>query len=115
VYLSRKAVAVHPDGGYQVESQKSEVRQVVPVERFAPEVGVDQAQTPEKPLSKGIIFEVREKDTPGVADYDVADLSAPFNEEPDLAIDRRGEGGEGTGRFGGDYLVAADPAPVEPF
>ena len=103
------------DGHNQVEAEEGEIGQVVVSERLTLQVGVDEAQPPEKPLPQGKVFQFRDVYLPFIAHDHVFDNADPADQDADLpaavtrSLDQR------PGDIGGDDFVVRNPAPVETF
>ena len=109
----RKSVGQDADRPYQVETEESEVRQVVLRQRLVLEVRV---QTPDaaKFLSPELErVEIGNDDLPVGPDDHGADGPAPIDEQADLARDLAGDFGQGAGQFRGDESGRRELPPVE--
>ena len=101
--------------GDEVEPEERQVGQVVTGEGLAPEMGMDEAQTPEELAAEGKVGEFRDKDAPLVADDDILHGAGAADEDPDLATGLLGKFGHPPGQFIADHLLHRDAAAVEPF
>ena len=108
----RQALFVEPDGNHEIEAEQREVGEIVPRERLALQVRVDEAEAPESRLAGPQAPEFREEDRPRIANHHVLDLPFPVHEDADLATGLVGQLGQVAGQLGGRDLVRRNPAAV---
>ena len=112
LHPSGEAALQHLDHGDQIEAQEREVVEVVPGQRLAFEMRVDQAQAAEAADAAAQAADVGKGQAVGVAHDDVADGPLAAEQHADLAVELAGDFGEVPGELGGDHLTGVDPAAV---
>src|SRR5262249_49362325 len=109
------AAALDADGGDQVEPEERQIGEVVLCERLTAKVRVDQSQAPEAAARGAQTAHVRQHELGGVAYENVLDLSAPVDEDADLARNFRRDLAEERRELGPDDVGGRHPTPVDAF
>ena len=87
VQLARPARGVDGDRRYSIEPQQREVGEVVPGQRLAAQVGVDEPKAAEPARSAAHTADVGQHDLRRIADEHVLDRAAPIDQHADLAVE----------------------------
>ncbi len=87
-YLVRQIIP-DPDRRDDVQSQKGKVRQVVLIQWFIPEMGMNESEPPESLSSEGMIGKFGDKDPLCISYNDMRDITGPRNQNANLTADLR--------------------------
>jgi hypothetical protein len=98
--FARISIFTYQDHGDQVEPQQGKVVQVVLSDRFAAQMGVDQAKPAKPARASPKSPDVRKLEVGGVPENNVADEAVARQEDADLASKFRGKRAEIFGEFG---------------
>jgi len=111
--ITGKAVLSRFQGTDQIETQESQVRQVVCGELFTGQVGVDQAKPPKTAGGGAKTVQGRDQDVVVRPYDDVRDFPPAGHKKTDLTVDLTGEFRQRPGQFMGEDLLRRDAPPVE--
>jgi hypothetical protein len=111
----QSVVWIDVDRNHQIESQQSEVSEVVLSQAFAAQMRVQAAQSAEAIDGDADTFEVRKLDAPVISNHHIFDVTTAIDERADLSPRFVREFGQLAREFGCQYLVWRDPPGVELF
>ena len=89
--LSRETVRIRFHRAHKIKAEQREVREVIPAEGFAVQVGMNQAQTFESSGCGSVSCQVGNNDLSVVADDDKQNVSLSADQHADLPADLPGE------------------------
>lgn len=114
IKISRQSV---PDAQccHRIKTENRQVGQVIFREGFVRKVCMDQAQSPERPLAKPEILEVRQEDPSGVADDYMGYITVSRDEQSDLSVYLLRQLSEKTGKLIGQKAFRRDSPSIESF
>ena len=102
-------------GGQKVETQQREVGNVVFADRLVLEVGMDQAQPPQRMLAQRVVAQLGYDEPLFIANDNIFHHALAVDQDTDLAADVGGYLDETGGQLGGAELGRRDAPPVEAF
>ncbi|HSW62836.1 MAG TPA: hypothetical protein VLH56_05965 [Dissulfurispiraceae bacterium] len=101
--------AYSPD---EIEAKQRQVGNVFIVERFVPEVGVNETEPPERASAERIHIERRNENTARITDNNMRDAAFARYKNPDLPPDFFGNGGQITTELMSNDCIGRNTAPV---
>lgn len=96
----------------EIEAKQREVGNIFIVERFVPEVGVNEAKPPERASAERIHIERRNKNAARIADNNVRDAAFACYKNPDLSADFFGNGSQIATEFMRNDCIGRDAPPI---
>jgi hypothetical protein len=110
----RQSLLGNTDADHRIQSQNPEIRQVVPGQSFAGEMGMDATEPSEAPAPRPQSAPIGQFDGPGVADHHVLYVAAPIRENSDLAPDLAADLGELASEFLAEEPIGRKPSREHP-